>query len=231
MTMESLRISCYILSLFPFILAAVTVYYCSRTHATNDASYFMNHILTSSFKRQHKSGFNCPQLSAIVYTWWILTISHNIQHTTYMHRLSTHRRHARGLVSCVRPIPAWSPSNLCHSPQVLHHLSHFDTSMLSHGKNMKCLILSLWPVWTVGCRMLRVPYDRPVSQANDNYHGVLCLKVINYKSLQSTWQRFRWYFVILPANPTPTLPPSRRESRSGKTIQLSVLSTSLGDNT
>ena len=39
---------------------------------------------------------------------------------------------------------------------------------------------SLWPVQTVGCRMLHVPYDRPVSQANDNYHKVLCLKVINH---------------------------------------------------
>ena len=85
MTMKSFRISCYILFLFPFILedAAVTVYYCccSWAHVTNDASYFVNYILISSFKRQHKSGLNCPHLSAIVY---ILRITNYItQHTTY----------------------------------------------------------------------------------------------------------------------------------------------------
>ena len=100
--------------------------------------------------------------------WELLTISHSIQHTTYniqapiinssvsctwSSQLSTaHFKHDHSLISAIahRYYITWVT--------LIHRCS-------ATAKNMKCLILSLWPIWTVGCRMLRVPYDRPVSQA------------------------------------------------------------------
>ena len=113
MMMESLRISCHVLSLFPFILedATVTVYYCSWAHATNDAHIPVTswtHMLASSFKDNIKAAstvFTFPP-SSIYWEYWLYHTAHSTQHTTYKHWLSIRRRHARGLVSWVQCIPS-----------------------------------------------------------------------------------------------------------------------------